>query len=297
MLNENGNPWSVADLDAFQYYCCPECDERESSKENFLQHALNNHPKSQQYFGKENAFKYSESNEFHDNFQIKNELIEEEKDLLEGKIHLSRTGFEPATSQLLVGSFRPLGYDKDDPEIQETILKCDIKEEQLMDSIPNDETIDPLNAIENDKNINTKSQTEIDQGIPKTLIEILCKFCHAKFKNHANLNKHTANVHNEHKYEYCGPMSNIQGQIVHTCIFCGKYFDQKSLLRTHIDTVHEDKKHKCEKCEKSFILLVNLQKHIKFEHKRLQDYKNDNFHQGAIKILKRSKSTGKFHIA
>ena len=35
------NPWEVADnLDQFLYFCCPECDEREKSKELFLQHAL-----------------------------------------------------------------------------------------------------------------------------------------------------------------------------------------------------------------------------------------------------------------
>ena len=45
------NPWSVGNLDYFLYYCCPECDERDNSKEDFLKHAIYQHPKSKEYFG------------------------------------------------------------------------------------------------------------------------------------------------------------------------------------------------------------------------------------------------------
>ena len=43
------NPWEVEDLDDFLYFCCPECDEREKSKELFLQHALEQHPRSKDH--------------------------------------------------------------------------------------------------------------------------------------------------------------------------------------------------------------------------------------------------------
>ena len=38
------NPWIVGRLEEFLYFCCPECDERNQSKELFLQHALTHHP-------------------------------------------------------------------------------------------------------------------------------------------------------------------------------------------------------------------------------------------------------------
>ena len=41
------NPWSVRNLEEFQYYCCPECNLKDHSRENFLEHALNQHPNSQ----------------------------------------------------------------------------------------------------------------------------------------------------------------------------------------------------------------------------------------------------------
>ena len=42
----DSNPWEVSNLECFQYYCCPECDQRHHSKQIFLQHALEQHPKS-----------------------------------------------------------------------------------------------------------------------------------------------------------------------------------------------------------------------------------------------------------
>ena len=40
------NPWNVEDLDDFLYYCCPECDLKDQSKIQFLQHALEEHTKA-----------------------------------------------------------------------------------------------------------------------------------------------------------------------------------------------------------------------------------------------------------
>lgn len=49
LISEN-NPWFVTTLDEFLYYCCPECDEKNKSKELFLEHAINNHPKAKGHF-------------------------------------------------------------------------------------------------------------------------------------------------------------------------------------------------------------------------------------------------------
>ena len=44
------NPWLVENIEAFSFYCCPECVFR-SKEENFFQaHALQNHPKSKLFF-------------------------------------------------------------------------------------------------------------------------------------------------------------------------------------------------------------------------------------------------------
>ena len=52
MKNDEGlsNPWYVSNLDEFLYFCCPECDERNQSKDLFLRHAFDQHPKSKECF-------------------------------------------------------------------------------------------------------------------------------------------------------------------------------------------------------------------------------------------------------
>ena len=41
------NPWIVESLEEFLYYNCPECSEKSNSKDEFIDHAWFNHPKSQ----------------------------------------------------------------------------------------------------------------------------------------------------------------------------------------------------------------------------------------------------------
>ena len=45
IVNENFIPWNVSSLEEFLFYFCPECDVRIHSKEKFVNHALNQHPK------------------------------------------------------------------------------------------------------------------------------------------------------------------------------------------------------------------------------------------------------------
>ena len=40
------NPWSVKSIEDFRFYCCPECERREVNKKDFLNHAINNHPRA-----------------------------------------------------------------------------------------------------------------------------------------------------------------------------------------------------------------------------------------------------------
>ena len=44
--SQQQNVWGLKNIDEFLYYCCPECDVKDQSKENFLKHALDHHPNS-----------------------------------------------------------------------------------------------------------------------------------------------------------------------------------------------------------------------------------------------------------
>ena len=39
------NPWLVDSLMEFQYFCCPECDDKLKEKQEFIDHACAKHPK------------------------------------------------------------------------------------------------------------------------------------------------------------------------------------------------------------------------------------------------------------
>ena len=57
------NPWAVGNIEEFHYYCCPECDERNHSKECFIQHALEKHPNSR--------YEFTQFYVFHEKFGIR----------------------------------------------------------------------------------------------------------------------------------------------------------------------------------------------------------------------------------
>ena len=81
----SNNPWNVTNLDEFLYFCCPECDLRDQSKLQFLQHALEHHPKSKEYAQQFNEFvikeeprEINEDSDFSQEFvMIKSEPIDD----------------------------------------------------------------------------------------------------------------------------------------------------------------------------------------------------------------------------
>ena len=84
------NPWAVKNLDDFLFFCCPECNVKDQSKESFLKHALDKHPKSELHLSE---------------FIIKKELFEDDSYNFSGK--LKRNGklkHELGTNKRLKGN-------------------------------------------------------------------------------------------------------------------------------------------------------------------------------------------------
>ena len=46
--SEQRNPWEVENVEDFLYFCCPECDVKNHSRDHFLKHAFDQHPKSKE---------------------------------------------------------------------------------------------------------------------------------------------------------------------------------------------------------------------------------------------------------
>ena len=81
-------PWNIESLEDFLFYCCPECEVKKQSRDDFLQHALKNHPTSCDYLKqflsiKEEEYSISANN------GLNSEKLEEEFEQFEDKYNLS----------------------------------------------------------------------------------------------------------------------------------------------------------------------------------------------------------------
>ena len=67
------NPWLVENIEAFNFYCCPECDFQSKDRDYFKRHAVESHKKSKVFFLRSK----SEDNTNHDSMEVENMIFEE----------------------------------------------------------------------------------------------------------------------------------------------------------------------------------------------------------------------------
>ena len=51
-IDRMANPWSCQSLYDYLYFCCPECQQKCQIKQDFVNHAINDHPVSLNFFKK-----------------------------------------------------------------------------------------------------------------------------------------------------------------------------------------------------------------------------------------------------
>ena len=75
------SPWAINNLEELLYYCCPECDVRDQSEEQFIQHAFENHPEAKNYLlpfkVKLESDNYYDDNDYEDSNHVKSEMTYE----------------------------------------------------------------------------------------------------------------------------------------------------------------------------------------------------------------------------
>ena len=63
------NPWIVENIEAFSFYCCPECDFKQKDEDYFKRHAMDSHNKSKIFF----IMSKSETNTSYDFMEVEAE--------------------------------------------------------------------------------------------------------------------------------------------------------------------------------------------------------------------------------
>ena len=85
-LERSNNPWEVENVEDFLYFCCPECDVKNHSRDHFLKHAFDQHPKSKEYLEKwaysikDELKEENNQNKFIKDDEMEQSMKEEKKD-------------------------------------------------------------------------------------------------------------------------------------------------------------------------------------------------------------------------
>ena len=123
MESEIMNPWNVENLEVFLYYWCPECGDKNQSRELFLQHALEKHQISKEY-----VVKFRTEKELVASFEIIVPSENQDKSMVKATSELSKTenqdGFE-------VDSNEYFNSEGESNHIQIGNIKTEIEETKL----------------------------------------------------------------------------------------------------------------------------------------------------------------------
>ena len=220
------NPWNIQSIYQLQYFNCPSCVFKDNSKQEFVNHAYENHPDSIEHL-----------KNIYDNSLMDIELPWTELEMkIKTEDYSDSYEFQPL--EFLEMNEDPLSHSKDDIKIkiENKSLECE-KCGKMFDA---------LKKLKNHiKNIHNEKK------------EFKCEECGKIFSRRDYLRDHVKTVHEgiKQKCGMCekeyGRLSHLrdhirtvhEGQkVLHDCEECDKKFSSKVNLKSHIANVHEGHK-------------------------------------------------------
>ena len=266
------NPWSVESFDDFLFYCCPECDERNQSKDLFIKHALIHHPEAQKNLVALDTLDIKKSESINDNavFEVKTEIKEE--DVEDGDQKDDNTDINHSNSD----------SKRNDKQRSFQCTTCNKYFGNYANLHRHIKSIHDGKRFECDycqKSFTQSGYLKIHvRNIHLGLEDIqVCPNCNKIFESEQDLLAHIQLDHGEVKKDeqkeslknddatYNQIPSNSSKD--HKCDICGRHFSELQTLNLHIASIHEKKgEYNCDSCQKSFGTLTNLQRHINSIH-------------------------------
>ena len=234
-MEKSTNPWFVSSLEEFQYYCCPECEERNPSKDLFLDHALNQHSNAKEYLQKFMLLKEEDENK-----SIKSDIFIKYEDDLHQNNSNENNPINEKTMQTFY-DIKTLTYAENIEESKS--VHCEFCIEKFYGT--------------HDLKKHIKTVHEQLSDIHEKIAEYNCHLCEKIFGHEVDLRVHVRRIH--------------EGVKNHECEHCKSEFGRKEYLIRHIKRDHqgiEIKDFKCNLCEKAYTTSARLKYHIKNSHEK-----------------------------
>ena len=274
----DGNPWDVQCLEEYlvYFFSCPECQELKQSEEEFLEHAIENHPNSKQSLLKFLVKDPNRPVEFEDlKRKVENMFSDESKN-------------ETPTENEL----------KEEDEVNVSEFECDVDITE-QPPIRDESDIDRTTACSRCKapfysirylKIHMKKCKRLKDETGK----LVCNLCNKAFADAKGLKYHIDKDHENitYKCDLCEKiLSSKQAHDNHmkyacekvphqpfVCDICGKSFKTPRSLKSHFESNHSESEmgFQCDKCEKQFKKQTSLKYHINIVHLGLKPEKNQS---------------------
>ena len=228
------NPWNVLSLEAFHFYCCPECESKHGTKDQFVEHAMSMHPKA-----RETIMSILDSN-------VTISCVQPISVLDQERIKVESSDMDPISEEYQQESdFDEVNMDNSISIKMENIenIEPDFHEVDIKNII-NTERIEPTVVFAEDCSV-VKAKTVTN---PKCDIQIA-----KKPKGSVQCKKKGVAFTNASLYIY-------------KCKQCPKKYKSKYDLEKHFKTKHEEFSFDCDHCNKSFVTLYDLRMHVSWKH-------------------------------
>ena len=252
-MEVKNNPWNVENIDQFLFYCCPECDMKQESKEQFIIHAVDSHPNSHHFipiFGFKDE-KIEESVEDHD--MIKDE--ENIEMLPEIKLEIPDEIKKPKS----LSNHNNKLHSEDNDFMNPICKKCDKEFPNRTGYATHIKSCQTAKKTKRGRPSKYTFITDPKDGKPK----IQCEECGLMFVSKDGIIMHKKKYHGyktgrkivsnskKQKYEH----EEIKSDHLGYCILCSTDFKTYNNLLKHMVQNHlkEDNKYQCDLCEQSFV--------------------------------------------
>ena len=303
------NPWKVENIEAFSFYCCPECDFKSKVRDYFKRHAMESHNKSKIFFTiskSENTInKYT--SKYKNEEDIENFIASAIRGEFEGKEIIKES--ELKAKKPIINPDLEIFDENETAHNFEVNLKTEYNAKELetydeanyeniTDSETSDnETFDGMESYdshvektltfngENSENVeilvkkyfpDTDEVEDLDEIENQKIQENLLseKFGEAKLEKPKKEKKPISR-----KTQKILPLDiHIalvnEGKKALKCHICDYNCNKKSIMNRHIKSVHEGKKpFKCGTCDKRFYRKCDMNRHITSVHEGKKEFK------------------------